>query len=116
VEYLEPGQISLSALLKALKNGLPYNFRYAEPPRSKSTFLAVPHDGLSADEAFQLISEALPEAWQIAVLMGYVIMYPDSPAEYKSAWRYYRSGRVAETEPEASPEEITQDDLFDADE
>ncbi|MER6842489.1 GIY-YIG nuclease family protein [Streptomyces platensis] len=116
VEGLEPGQITLSALLKALKSGLPYNFRYAEPPRSKSTFLAVPHTGQSADEAFHLVSEALPEAWQIVALMGYVIMYPDSPNEYKSAWRYYRSGRVVETEPEASPEEITQDDLFEIDE
>ncbi|MCO6009262.1 Eco29kI family restriction endonuclease [Actinoallomurus purpureus] len=114
VEDLKPGQIALSAILKALKNGLPYNFRYAEPPRSKSTFLTVPQAGLSADEAFQLVSETLPETWQIAALMGYVIMYPDSPNEYKSAWRYYRSGRVAETEPEASPGEITQDDLFDA--
>ncbi|MFD6076045.1 Eco29kI family restriction endonuclease [Streptomyces hydrogenans] len=113
VEGLGLGQIALSAFLKALKNGLPYNFRYAEPPRSKSTFLTVPQAGLSADEAFQMVSETLPEAWQIAALMGYVIMYPDSPNEYKSAWRYYRSGRVIETEPEASPEEITQGDLFD---
>ncbi|MGY3843978.1 GIY-YIG nuclease family protein [Streptomyces hydrogenans] len=116
VEDLEPGQISLSAFLKALKNGLPYNFRYAEPPRSKSTFLTVSQAGLSADEAFQMVSETLPEAWQVAALMGYVIMYPDSPHDYKSAWRYYRSGRVVETEPEASPEEITQDDLFHASE
>ncbi|MFX4294900.1 GIY-YIG nuclease family protein [Streptomyces bohaiensis] len=114
VEGLELGQIALSAFLRALKNGLPYNFRYAEPPRSKSTFLTVPQAGLSADEAFQMVSETLPEAWQIAAPMGYVIMYPDSPNEYKSAWRYYRSGRVIETEPEAAPEEITQDDLFDA--
>ncbi|MFD9109160.1 Eco29kI family restriction endonuclease [Streptomyces bottropensis] len=114
VEGLQPGKITLSAFLKALKNGLPYNFRYIEPPRSKATFLTVPQAGLSADEAFRLVSEALPEAWQIAALMGYVIMYGDSPNEYKSAWRYYRSGRVVETEPEASPEEITQDDLFDA--
>jgi hypothetical protein len=116
VEGLEPGQIALNAFLKALKSGLPYNFRYTEPPRSKSTFLIVPQAGLSADEAFHLVSEALPEPWQIAALMGYVIMYPDSPNEYKSAWRYYRSGKVVEAEPEALPEEIAQDDLFDADE
>ncbi|SEQ03008.1 Eco29kI family restriction endonuclease [Streptomyces radiopugnans] len=116
VEGLEPGQVSLSSFLKALKSGLPYNFRYAEPPRPKSTFLTVSRAGLSADEAFRLVSEVLPETWQIAALMGYVIMYPDSPNEYKSAWRYYRSGKVLETEPEASPEEITQGDLLDADE
>lgn len=116
VEGLDPGQISLSAFLKALKSGLPYNFRYAEPPRSTSTFLTVPQADLSADEAFHLVSEAIPDAWQIAVLMGYVIMYSDSPTEYKSAWRYYRSGKVVETEPEALPEETTQDDHFNADE
>ncbi|MFJ6085842.1 hypothetical protein ACIQI8_31070 [Streptomyces sp. NPDC092369] len=114
VKGLAPGKIPLSVFLKVLENGLPYNFRHIEPPRSKATFLAVPHAGLSADAAFYLVSEALPEAWQIAALMGYVIMYADSPNEYKSAWRYYRSGKVFESEPEASPEEITQDDLFDA--
>jgi Eco29kI-like restriction endonuclease len=116
VEGLEPGKIALSTFLKMLKNGLPYNFRYTEPPRSKAIFLTVPQTGLSADQAFHLASEALPEPWQITALMGYVIMYADSPTEYKSAWRYYRSGRVVETEPEASPEEITRDNLFDADE
>ncbi|MFF8769693.1 Eco29kI family restriction endonuclease [Kitasatospora sp. NPDC015120] len=113
VEGLVPGDTSLHAFLKALKSGLPYNFRYAEPPRSKSSFVTVPHAGLSANEAFRLLSEALPEAWQVAALMGYVIMYADSPNEYKSAWRYFRSGTVVEAEPEASPEEIGQDDLFD---
>jgi hypothetical protein len=116
VEGLEPGQIALSSFLKALKNGLPYNFRYLEPPRSKATFLTVPQTGLSADQAFRMVSATLPEKWQITALMGYVIMYSDSPNEYKSAWRYYRSGEVVESEPEASLEEITQDDLFDADE
>ncbi|MFD4560590.1 Eco29kI family restriction endonuclease [Streptomyces sp. NPDC058469] len=113
VEGLEPGQISLSSFLKALKNGLSYNFRYSEPPRSKAIFLTVPQAGLSADEAFRVVSRTLPEAWQITSLMGYVIMYSDSPNEYKSAWRYYRSGEVVESEPEASSEEITQDDLLD---
>ncbi|WP_432161508.1 hypothetical protein [Streptomyces sp. NRRL F-5630] len=63
-----------------------------------------------------MVSATLPEKWQIAALMGYVIMYSDSSNEYKSAWRYYRSGEVVESEPEVSLEEITQDDLFDADE
>jgi hypothetical protein len=116
VEGLKPGLIAMSSFLKTLKSGLPYNFRYAEPPQSKSTFLTVSHAGLSADDAFQLVSEALPETWQIAALMGYVIMYPDAGEEYKSAWRYYRSGKAVETEPEASPEEITQDDLLAPDE
>ncbi|MFD0272678.1 Eco29kI family restriction endonuclease [Kitasatospora sp. NPDC059646] len=115
VEGLVPGDTSLHAFLKALKGGLPYNFRYAEPPRSKSSFVTVPHGGLSANDAFRMLSEALPEAWQVAALMGYVIMYGDSPNEYKSAWRYFRSGTVLDAEPEASPEEMGQDDIFDED-
>ncbi|MFG2694680.1 GIY-YIG nuclease family protein [Kitasatospora sp. NPDC048407] len=113
VEGLTPGDASLHAFLKALKGGLPYNFRYAEPPRSKSSFVTVPRTDLSANEAFHLLSKALPDTWQVAALMGYVIMYSDSPDEYKSAWRYFRSGTVIDAEPEASPEEMGQDDLFD---
>ncbi|MEV7218078.1 Eco29kI family restriction endonuclease [Kitasatospora cineracea] len=113
VEGLAPGDTSLHAFLKACKSGLPYNFRYAEPPRSKSSFVTVPHEGLSANDAFHLLSESLPEPWQVAALMGYVIMYADSPNEYKSAWRYFRSGTIVDAVPEASPEEMGQDDLFD---
>lgn len=116
VDGLTPGETTLHAFLKTLKAGLRYNFRYAEPPGSKQTAVTVPEGELSADGAFQLVSAALPEVWQVTVLMGYVIMYADAPSEYKSAWRYYRSGDVIEAVPEALPEEMTVDDVVDADE
>lgn len=106
IDGFECGRISLGELLKIIKNVLPYNFRYAEPPDSSSTFVQVSYARMSASDAFLLVSESLPDSWQITVLMGYVIMYPDSPSEYKSAWRYYRGGNVIETEPEAAPLEV----------
>ncbi|WP_026422602.1 GIY-YIG nuclease family protein [Actinokineospora inagensis] len=116
VEGLKPGEYILHDFLKALKSGLPYNFRYAEPPESKLAKIELSTYSPSADEAFRLVSEALPESWQVAALMGYVIMYDDSPDEYKSACRYYRLGQVTEAVPESSSEEMTADDELNRDE
>lgn len=113
---IRAGDITLSAFLKTLKSNLPYNFRYEEPPRAKSIHLTVPEGEISADRAFRLASSKLPDGWQVVALMGYVILYGDSPKAYKSAWRYYRLGTVVEAVPEVSSEEIAQDDLFSADE
>jgi hypothetical protein len=115
VKGLVPGGTTLHTFLKALKSGLHYTFRYAEPPQSKLTRFSVPSGGLTADEAFRLISEHLPKEWQVTALLGYVIMYPDAPSEYKSAIRYYRSGEAIPTVPEPSSEEMTSD-VPDADE
>ncbi|MFC6091477.1 GIY-YIG nuclease family protein [Saccharothrix lopnurensis] len=109
---LRAGPTTLSAFLKILKGNLPYNFRYEEPPRSTSIPLEVPGGRISADQAFRLVSDVLPGGWQIVALMGYVILYGDSPKGYKSAWRYYRTGSVVEAVPEVSPEEMVEDDLF----
>lgn len=116
VKGLAPGESTLHAFLKALKSGLHYNFRYAEPPQSKLTMMSVPPGELAADEAFRLVSAAFPETWQVTALMGYVIMYPDAPSEYKSAIRYYRSGEAIPAVPEASSEEMSADDDVNADE
>ncbi|GAA3617952.1 hypothetical protein GCM10022267_00210 [Lentzea roselyniae] len=113
---LREGRTNLSTFLKVLKSGLPYNFRYKEPPGSGVAEIMVTPGGLSADQAFRLASRVLPEKWQIVALMGYVIMYDDSPSDYKSAWRYYRSGNVVDAVPEASPEDMTEEDLFSLDE
>ncbi|WP_436496168.1 Eco29kI family restriction endonuclease [Actinokineospora sp. HUAS TT18] len=115
VEGLEPGEYTLHDFLKVLKRGLFYNFRYDTPPQSKVAKVSVVKVRLSADEAFRLVSAALPESWQITALMGYVIMYEDSPTEYKSAFRYYRAGTAIEAEPVSSSEELTADDVVDGD-
>ncbi|WP_435590806.1 GIY-YIG nuclease family protein [Nocardia sp. bgisy118] len=101
VKGLQAGRISLHAFLKALKAGLPYNFRYTDPTDSKQIFVDLPRAALSADDAFRIVSEALAAKWQITALMGYVIMYQESK-QYKSAWRYYRAGVVDDAEPETT--------------
>ncbi len=106
IDGVAAGEYTLHEFLKVLKSGLPYNFRYVEPPNSKLTmvrFLTVP---LSADEAFRVVSELLPESWQVTALMGYVIMYADSPTEYASACRYYRPGAAINAVPRSSLEDL----------
>ncbi|KOV89035.1 GIY-YIG nuclease family protein [Nocardia sp. NRRL S-836] len=110
VTGLSAGEVTLSNFLKRLKSGLPYNFRYVEPPKSHSTVLRIPQGPLSADIAFRLLSRAVPESWQVSALMGYVIMYGDAPSKYGSAWRYYRSGDVVDAVPEVSPEEMVEEE------
>ncbi|MFF3978529.1 GIY-YIG nuclease family protein [Streptomyces sp. NPDC001828] len=103
IEGLEPGETSLHALMEAVKAGLPYNFRYGKSAEFKARHLRVPTAAMTANEAFHLISAEAPEGWQVTALMGYVIMYDDSPNEYKSAWRYYRAGDSMSAVPEAEP-------------
>ncbi|MFC4125198.1 GIY-YIG nuclease family protein [Nocardia rhizosphaerae] len=112
---VRPGRVSLDSFLKTLKAGLPFVFRFALPPRSKSVVIDIPAADLTAHEALRLISAVLPPDWQITALMGYVIMYQEN-LDYKSAWRYYRAGEVIEAIPESSPEEITAEDVLDFDE
>ncbi|WP_280674099.1 GIY-YIG nuclease family protein [Kitasatospora sp. MAA19] len=103
VEGLEPGEITLHDLLEKVKAGLPYNFRYGRSAAFKDQLITVPEGQATADEVFRLISAAIPDKWQITALVGYVIMYDDSPAAYNSAWRYYRAGQAIDVEPEAEP-------------
>ncbi|MFF2566730.1 GIY-YIG nuclease family protein [Streptomyces sp. NPDC058084] len=104
VKGLASGEMTLQALLVAVKAGLPYTFRYAASPDHGQIMVTVPHAEPSADSAFELLSAAAPEAWQITALMGYVILYQESPTEYASAWRYYRGGQVVEATPQQAPE------------
>jgi hypothetical protein len=110
VAGLAPGDITLRKLLETVKAGLPYNFRYSEPPNSSQIIVRVPEGAATADDAFRLISAQLPQTWQVTALMGYVIMYGDSPQAYKSAWRYYRSNEAITVTPEAEPGEATVGD------
>ncbi|BAJ29591.1 MULTISPECIES: GIY-YIG nuclease family protein [Kitasatospora] len=113
VEGLEVGEFTLHDLLERVKAGLPYNFRYGKSAEFKKRVIQVSADRMTADEVFRLISAEMPDGWQIAALMGYVIMYDDSPAHYKSAWRYYRGGQVVDAEPEA--ESVSDEPVDEAD-
>ncbi|MEU9744480.1 GIY-YIG nuclease family protein [Streptomyces niveus] len=103
IEGLSPGETTLHELLEAIKAGLPYNFRYGKSADFKARSVHVPSAAMIADEVFQLVSAEIPAKWQVAALMGYVIMYDDSPNDYKSAWRYYRAGQRINVVPEAEP-------------
>lgn len=103
VDGLSIGESTLEEFLETVKAALPYNFRYQKSPLYKSRTIHVPSESLTADQAFRLISTAIPESWQITALMGYGIMYDDAPATYKSAWRYYRAGSHVDAIPEADP-------------
>ncbi|WP_059009837.1 GIY-YIG nuclease family protein [Streptomyces specialis] len=101
VEGLSPGETTLRELLETIKVGLPYNFRYGTSEEFKTRSVHVPAAGLTADQVFRLVSAETPAKWQITALMGYVIMYDDSPSTYRSAWRYYRDGQMISAQPEA---------------
>ncbi|MDX3855420.1 GIY-YIG nuclease family protein [Streptomyces sp. AK02-01A] len=103
IDGLRPGGMTLQELLEATKAGLPYNFRYGKSADFKTRHVHVPAAGMTADEVFQLVSAEIPAKWQVTALMGYVIMYDDSPSTYKSAWRYYRAGEPLNAVPEAEP-------------
>ncbi|MGW1937103.1 GIY-YIG nuclease family protein [Streptomyces goshikiensis] len=103
VEGLTPGEITLQELLEKVKAGLPYNFRYGKSAAFKTRLVSIPAAEMTADQVFRLIAVEIPDRWQVAALMGYVIMYDDSPMSYRSAWRYYRDGQSIDAMPEAEP-------------
>ncbi|MFG2974607.1 GIY-YIG nuclease family protein [Streptomyces sp. NPDC048331] len=115
VEGLTPGEITLQELLDKAKAGLPYNFRYGKSAAFKTRRVHVPAAEMTADQVFRLIAVEIPDKWQVAALMGYVIMYDDSPTTYKSAWRYYRDGQSIDAMPEAEPAGDIEDDESGAD-
>jgi hypothetical protein len=103
VDGLTPGVVTLQRFLDEVKADLPYNFRYQKSPLFKQRLVTIPEANMTADSVFRLIATEIPDSWQIVALMGYVIMYDDSPREYPSAWHYYRGAESFETAPEAEP-------------
>ncbi|MFJ8857044.1 GIY-YIG nuclease family protein [Streptomyces sp. NPDC102451] len=111
---VKSGATSLRQLLADVKKQLPYNFRYAIKALGAmgDREVGVPEGELTAGDLFSLIGETLTEQWQIAVLHGYAIMYPEGERNYPSAWRYYRMGQVVDVDPEIDQEhaEIIEED------
>ncbi|MFE5841252.1 Eco29kI family restriction endonuclease [Streptomyces niveus] len=103
IEGLQAGETTLHELLETIKAGLPYIFRYGKSAEFKTRSVHVPAAGMTADEVFQLVSAEIPAKWQVTALMGYALMYDDSPNTYRSAWRYYRAGQHVGAVPEAEP-------------
>ncbi|GHE65236.1 hypothetical protein GCM10018782_44120 [Streptomyces griseoaurantiacus] len=99
VKGLRPGIQSLHDLLRDVKRGLPFLFRFKQSADFKGSLVTVPDATMTADEVFRLISENMPQQWQICALHGWVIMYDDSPSTYPSARHYYRFDGVSTQTP-----------------
>ncbi|MFD4723506.1 GIY-YIG nuclease family protein [Streptomyces seoulensis] len=99
VKGLTPGVQSLHDVLWVIKRGIPFNFRFKHSAAFKQLMVTVPDGNVTADEAFRFIAQHLPGKWQICALLGWVIMYDDSPSTYPSARRYYRPDGVSTQVP-----------------
>lgn len=112
---VKTGNMPLRQLLADVKKSLPYNFRYAikvlGPMGDRE--VSVPDVDLSAGDLFSIIGGTITDEWQIAVLHGYAIMYPEGQRDYPSAWRYYRNGSVVDVEPEIDLERAEIVEEFD---
>lgn len=110
VHGISPGETTLASLLNETKEALPYNFRYKSANAHTTVPVSVPSNPMTGHDVLALISRHLPEDWQIAALMGYVIMYPDKREDYPSAFRYYRGSDVLESAPTLQPPGKIQDE------
>jgi hypothetical protein len=103
---LYTGQTTLKRFLELLKEALPYTFRYDRGLSGRGglaiSTVFVPGSQLTAREAFRLTLTDLPPGWQLTVLPGRTILYPEAnPYLYDSAlmwWRREQDGSVTETE------------------
>lgn len=96
---LTPGVQSLHDVLWQIKRGIPFLFRFKHSADFKQQSVTVPDDELTVDEALRFVAQHLPGKWQICALLGWVIMYDDSPSTYPSARRYYRLESVTDQTP-----------------
>lgn len=100
VQGISPGDQSLHSVLWEIKRGIPFLFRFKHSAAFKTQMVTVPDRDMTADEAFRFVAQHLGSEWQICGLLGWVIMYDDSPSLYPSARRYYRSEGVFDQTPE----------------
>ncbi|WP_075662760.1 hypothetical protein [Streptomyces acidiscabies] len=99
VEGLTPGVQSLHDVLVTIKRGIPFLFRFKHSAAFKALMVTVPDGAMTVDEALRFVAQHLTGKWQICSLLGWVIMYDDSPTTYPSARRYYRPEGVSDQVP-----------------
>ncbi len=87
------GTLTLATLLKAVKEQLPYLFRYEQAGVFTKIDVDPPQGPVTAHRLLALIASHLPPGWQITALPGYVIMYP-KVEDYPSGSRYYRGSET----------------------
>lgn len=97
---LTSGPQSLQSVLQAVKNGIPFNFRFQRLAAFRDRLVAAPKGDMTVDEAFRFIAQNLSGGWQISALVGWAIMYDDGHKAYPSAFRYYRPNEVVEQKPQ----------------
>ncbi|WP_330240189.1 GIY-YIG nuclease family protein [Streptomyces sp. NBC_00525] len=101
VKGLAPGVHSLHDVLWQIKRGIPFLFRFKHSAFFKQQMVTVPGGELTVDEALRFVAQHLTGKWQICALLGWVIMYDDSPSTYPSARRYYRLEGVTDQIPKS---------------
>lgn len=114
-------QDSLYGLLKALKDGAPFNIRFPDPrktnyatmERSIAELESHLYESLTVRAWLELVARFLPEGWLITALPGYVILYPETePTRYPSrsgSWKSGPSAAYAENKPVfGDPSEIRE--------
>ncbi|MCG3042008.1 Eco29kI family restriction endonuclease [Streptomyces sp. S1A] len=113
---LPQGPVVLRKLLSLAAKEIPYTFRYLKKGYGNAykTIVEVPREP-TISRLFEVIAAALPGNWQIALLPGRAIMYPDNQRTYPSVWRYYRGEQILDVEPEIEeageiPEEEEHDE------
>ncbi|MGW8767667.1 GIY-YIG nuclease family protein [Streptomyces sp. NPDC055815] len=99
VKGLAPGTRSLYDVLWEIKRGIPFLFRFKHSAAFKELTVTVPDGEMTVDDAFRFVAQHLTGKWQICALLGWVIMYDDSPSTYPSARRYYRLEGVSDQAP-----------------
>ncbi|TXL84601.1 Eco29kI family restriction endonuclease [Streptomyces sp. IB2014 016-6] len=102
ISGFKPGTMALSKVLARVSAEAPYTFRY-EKKKTGAAYkreVEIPDHELTIAQMLGLIARSLPTEWQIAVLPGRVIMYPDNRRDYPSVWRYYRGEQILDVEPE----------------
>ncbi|MEV7849073.1 GIY-YIG nuclease family protein [Streptomyces cyaneofuscatus] len=102
ISGFKPGPMPLSRVLARVSAEAPYTFRY-EKKKTDGAYkreVEIPDGELTIAQLLELIAGSLPAEWQIAVLPGRVIMYPDNRRDYPSVWRYYRGAQILDVEPE----------------
>ena len=102
VPGLNAGPVALSRLLAKVSKEAPYTVRYEKKKMGDAykQVVELPAHDLTIAQLFEIIASALPDSWQIAVLPGRAIMYPDNRRDYPSVWRYYRGDQILNVEPE----------------
>ena len=99
VEGLTSGVQPLHDVLLKIKRGIPFLFRFKHSAAFKKQMVTVPEGAMTVDEALRFVAQHLTGKWQICSLLGWVIMYDDSPTTYPSARRYYRPEGVSDQVP-----------------